>query len=65
MLFLGFVDDVLDIPWRYKLILPLVAALPLAISYPGGTDVVIPLPLRALVGLDILHLGWIYKVRWE
>ena len=24
MLFLGFADDVLDIPWRVKLVLPLV-----------------------------------------
>jgi UDP-N-acetylmuramyl pentapeptide phosphotransferase/UDP-N-acetylglucosamine-1-phosphate transferase len=45
-----------------KLILPLVAALPLAVSYPGSTDVVIPLPLRALAGVDILPLGWLYKV---
>jgi len=39
-----------------------VAALPLAVSYPGSTDVVIPLPLRALAGVDILPLGWLYKV---
>lgn len=29
MLFLGFADDVLDVPWRVKLLLPAVAALPL------------------------------------
>lgn len=37
MLLLGFVDDVLDIPWRVKLVLPCVAALPLLIAYSGGT----------------------------
>lgn len=37
MLFLGFADDVLDIPWRVKLILPCVASLPLLIAYSGGT----------------------------
>lgn len=37
MLFLGFVDDVLDIPWRVKLVLPCIAALPLLIAYRGST----------------------------
>lgn len=37
MLFLGFADDVLDIPWRVKLLLPCVASLPLLIAYGGGT----------------------------
>jgi UDP-N-acetylglucosamine--dolichyl-phosphate N-acetylglucosaminephosphotransferase len=37
MLLLGFVDDVLDIPWRVKLVLPCIAALPLLIAYSGGT----------------------------
>jgi UDP-N-acetylmuramyl pentapeptide phosphotransferase/UDP-N-acetylglucosamine-1-phosphate transferase len=37
MLFLGFADDVLDIPWRVKLILPCIASLPLLIAYTGGT----------------------------
>ena len=29
MLFLGFADDVLDVPWRVKLLLPMLASLPL------------------------------------
>lgn len=37
MLFLGFADDVLDIPWRVKLLLPCIASLPLLIAYGGGT----------------------------
>ena len=35
MILLGFMDDVLDIKWRYKLILPLFASLPLLIAYTG------------------------------
>jgi UDP-N-acetylglucosamine--dolichyl-phosphate N-acetylglucosaminephosphotransferase len=35
MILLGFMDDVLDIRWRYKLILPFFAALPLLIAYDG------------------------------
>ncbi len=42
MLFLGFADDVLDIPWRVKLQLPAIAALPLLIAYSGGTVIKVP-----------------------
>ncbi|EKU22148.1 UDP-N-acetylglucosamine--dolichyl-phosphate N-acetylglucosaminephosphotransferase [Nannochloropsis gaditana CCMP526] len=49
MLFLGFVDDVLDLPWRFKLILPPIATLPLLCSYSGSTSVIIPKPLRGLL----------------
>ena len=35
MVLLGLMDDVLDIKWRYKLILPLFASLPLLIAYTG------------------------------
>jgi UDP-N-acetylglucosamine--dolichyl-phosphate N-acetylglucosaminephosphotransferase len=49
MLFLGFTDDVLDWPWRYKLFLPSVASLPLLCCYQGSTSVVVPIQLRALL----------------
>jgi len=42
MLFLGFVDDVLDLPWRAKMILPGFAATTLAQSYQGSTSIVVP-----------------------
>lgn len=47
MLFLGFTDDVLDWPWRYKLVLPSVASLPLLCCYAGSTSIVVPIPLRS------------------
>ncbi|CAD7696047.1 unnamed protein product [Ostreobium quekettii] len=63
MLFLGFADDVLDIRWRVKLVLPAIAALPLVVAYSGGTSVVIPKPLRGVMGLpDFLDLGFLYTV---
>lgn len=62
MLLLGFVDDVLDVPWRVKLILPSFAALPLLMAYAGHTSIIIPKPLAPYVGLEILDLGWIYKL---
>lgn len=63
MLFLGFADDVLDIPWRVKLLLPCLASLPLLVAYSGGTSIVVPKPLRGVAGLpDLLNLGPIYQV---
>ncbi len=49
MLFLGFTDDVLEWPWRYKLFLPSVASLPLLCCYNGSRSVVVPIPLRSLL----------------
>ncbi|OAY77915.1 UDP-N-acetylglucosamine--dolichyl-phosphate N-acetylglucosaminephosphotransferase [Ananas comosus] len=62
MVLLGFVDDVLDIPWRVKLVLPSFAALPLLMAYAGHTSIVIPKPLIPYVGVPVLDLGWIYKL---
>lgn len=49
MILLGFVDDVLDLRWRYKLVLPLIASLPLLANYGGGTSILIPRQLRPIV----------------
>jgi UDP-N-acetylglucosamine--dolichyl-phosphate N-acetylglucosaminephosphotransferase len=43
-----------------KLILPMVAAMPLLVSYSGKTDIAIPKPLKALLqygGCDVLSLA--------
>ncbi|KAL1917696.1 uncharacterized protein VTP21DRAFT_3530 [Calcarisporiella thermophila] len=64
MVFLGFADDVFDIRWRYKLFLPGVASIPLLMVYfadQGGTSVVVPVPLRPILG-HWLHLGVLYYV---
>ncbi|KAM3338374.1 UDP-N-acetylglucosamine-dolichyl-phosphate N-acetylglucosaminephosphotransferase [Capsicum galapagoense] len=62
MMLLGFVDDVLDVPWRVKLLLPSIAALPLLMAYAGHTTIIIPKPLVSYIGLEILDLGCIYKL---
>ncbi|KAK7344965.1 hypothetical protein VNO77_15272 [Canavalia gladiata] len=62
MTLLGFVDDVLDVPWRVKLLLPSIAALPLLMAYAGHTTIVIPKPLVPHIGIEVLDLGWIYKL---
>lgn len=34
----GFSDDVLDLRWRYKLVLPTIATLPILIAYSGSKN---------------------------
>lgn len=64
MVFLGFCDDVLDLAWRYKLILPTVASLPLLVSYSGHTAIYIPEPFRSFFMSDgkITTLGSIVDI---
>ncbi|PSS33540.1 UDP-N-acetylglucosamine--dolichyl-phosphate N-acetylglucosaminephosphotransferase [Actinidia chinensis var. chinensis] len=62
MILLGFVDDVLDVPWRVKLVLPSIAALPLLMAYAGHTTIIIPKPLIHYLGFEVLDLGWMYKL---
>lgn len=49
MVLLGFADDTLDLPWRYKLLLPTVAALPLLATYRGVRDILVPDIFRPLI----------------
>jgi len=62
MVLLGFADDVLNLRWRHKLLLPTIATLPLLMVYYvnyNSTTVIIPKPMRFLVGHDI-DLGLFY-----
>ena len=59
MIFLGFADDVLNLRWRHKLLLPTMASLPLLMVYFtnfGNTTIVVPKPFRVLLGMR-LDLG--------
>lgn len=47
---LGFIDDVVDLKWRYKMIVPTVATFPLLLAYNGLTSVVVPKVLVPLLG---------------
>ncbi|KAF8315387.1 N-acetylglucosaminephosphotransferase [Clavulina sp. PMI_390] len=62
---LGFLDDVFDIRWRYKLPIPLIASVPLLLVYfaeGGNTHVVLPRFVRSLFGTTILNLGPLYYI---
>jgi len=47
MTLLGFADDVLDLRWRYKMVLPLFGCLPLLAHYSGSTTILLPTFLRS------------------
>jgi UDP-N-acetylglucosamine--dolichyl-phosphate N-acetylglucosaminephosphotransferase len=61
IILLGFADDVLELAWRYKLFLPIIATLPVIVAYTGVTTVVVPVLLRDLLGRTI-ELGFLYYV---
>jgi len=58
---LGFVDDVIDLKWRHKLIVPTAASLPLLVAYKGVTSVVVPTILTPIFGNSV-YLGLLYYV---
>lgn len=65
MVFLGFADDVLDLKWRHKLLLPTLASLPLLTVYfinINSTNVIMPKQLRWIFGYD-LQLGKVSVMR--
>eukprot|EP00088_Acartia_fossae_P049357 TRINITY_DN5433_c0_g1_i9.p1 TRINITY_DN5433_c0_g1~~TRINITY_DN5433_c0_g1_i9.p1 ORF type:complete len:405 (-),score=32.46 TRINITY_DN5433_c0_g1_i9:514-1728(-) len=64
MLLLGFADDVLDLRWRHKLLLPSMASLPMLMVYyvtENRTEIVVPLLLRGFLGTSV-QLGFLYYV---
>ncbi|KAF2864487.1 hypothetical protein K470DRAFT_208579 [Piedraia hortae CBS 480.64] len=64
MTILGILDDSFDMRWRHKFFIPAFAVLPtLALYYVdfGVTRVVVPLPLRGLLG-DLIDLGGFYYI---
>lgn len=64
MIFLGFMDDTLDLKWRYKLILPTIASLPLLITYSGPTAMYVPKTLASIFmsGGDLTPIGLIVDI---
>jgi len=64
MIFLGFADDVLNLRWRHKLILPTMATLPLLMVYMANlnsTFVLLPIQLRPFLG-QAIDLGVLYYI---
>eukprot|EP01059_Diplonema_ambulator_P000797 TRINITY_DN10642_c0_g1_i1.p1 TRINITY_DN10642_c0_g1~~TRINITY_DN10642_c0_g1_i1.p1 ORF type:complete len:397 (+),score=71.18 TRINITY_DN10642_c0_g1_i1:55-1245(+) len=63
MLLLGFVDDVLDVRWRHKIILSILSTAPMMMSYDGSTTVILPkIPIVEQYLGGSLDLGILYVV---
>lgn len=66
MILLGFADDVLDLRWRHKLLLPTIASLPLLMVYYvnfNSTTVILPKFVRSLLGMSIdIGKFWLFSV---
>lgn len=65
MLLLGFVDDVLDLRWKHKVLLPAIAVLPSMAVYriiKSSTSILLPWPLYRLFGTKLVELGSMYYV---
>lgn len=58
---LGFADDVIDLKWRHKVIVPTVASFPLLMAYKGLTSVVTPKMLRPFLG-NFVDLGILFYI---
>lgn len=56
---LGFIDDVLDLKWRHKIVLPTIASLPILVAYKGVTSVIVPKMFRGIFG-PLIDLGFLY-----
>lgn len=65
MAFLGFADNVLDLIWRDKIVLTMLASLPLLMVYHargGPTAVLLPVPLQTMLGIRVVELGVLFYV---
>ncbi|KAL9098998.1 MAG: hypothetical protein Q9163_005442 [Psora crenata] len=61
---LGNYDDLFDIRWRHKVLIPGIASIPMLVVYYltyGVTHVVVPVQLERYFG-DMIDLGWFYYV---
>ena len=66
MILLGFADDVLDLRWRHKLLLPTVASLPLLMVYYvnfNSTTVVLPKIVQGVLGQSLDIGKYILKIQ--
>lgn len=59
---LGFIDDVVDLRWKYKLIVPTIASFPLLVAYNGVTSVLVPSFFRTWLGSNTLDLGCVFYI---
>lgn len=60
---LGFADDIFDIPWRIKIVIPLFTVLPLVFDYNGSTTICLHgflQPLKGILHFECIDIGYFY-----
>ncbi|QDS69382.1 hypothetical protein FKW77_004523 [Venturia effusa] len=60
---LGLGDDLFDIRWRHKVLIPAFASIPMLIVYFvdfGVTHIVVPTFLQPYLGAELFNIGWMY-----
>lgn len=58
--FLGFVDDVLELRWRDKLVYPFMFSILIIFNYEGDTRLHFPLIIEELIGIESINLSWLF-----
>lgn len=58
--FLGFIDDILELRWRHKLVYPFFFSMFIILNYQGNTKVHFPIILENLLGFQNLELGIVF-----
>ena len=59
---LGFIDDVVTLRWRHKIVITTMSVYPLLVAYSGITSVIVPRFARGILGGKIVDLGFLYYV---
>lgn len=58
--FLGFVDDILELRWRDKLIFPFFFSILLIFNYQGTTSVIFPSFLKSILPFESIELSYFF-----
>lgn len=60
--FLGFVDDVLELRWRDKLIYPFIFSILIIFNYEGDTKLHFPLFVEGWIGVDSIDISYLFYI---
>lgn len=60
--FLGYVDDVLELRWRDKLIFPFFFSILIIFSYEGDTKINLPGFVSGIIGLQSIELSFLFYI---
>jgi UDP-N-acetylglucosamine--dolichyl-phosphate N-acetylglucosaminephosphotransferase len=60
--FLGFVDDVLELRWRDKIIFPFFFSILIIFSYEGDTKIIFPEFVKSVIGLEGIEFSFLFYI---